>query len=149
MVAGIGVGAHHTAGCSTPGERRRVAGEPARSDEAEAAGAGDRVGTGGHAELAVQALGITLDGVERQVQLGTDLTSRQGTAQGAQDSHLTVGEILGQPAVGAGLAHRAAADTGLEGGQFGAGVRARWVGFGGVAGPGQLGARGGTLAGGP
>jgi hypothetical protein len=51
--------------------------------------------------------------------------------------------------VGAGLAHRAAPDAGLNGSQFGAGVRTGRVGIGGVTGPGQCGTRRSTLPGGP
>src|SRR5215467_13372792 len=50
---------------------------------------------GGYAELAVDRLGVRLDGIRRDVELVPDLAKRERAAEQAQDRRLALGERLG------------------------------------------------------
>lgn len=56
-----------------------------RSDQPELASGGDRLLPGGDPELAVQALVVGLDGIDRQEQCVADLPLGRRSRQGAQD----------------------------------------------------------------
>ncbi len=83
-------------GCSTSSRDRRPSGQAASGDESEGAGTADRVPPVADVELAVDALEVGLDGVDRDVGLGGDLAVALHGRQLSQDGELAGGQRLDQ-----------------------------------------------------
>src|SRR5215210_6164442 len=99
--------------CLVPGTSRLSAGRvvthhpwrrPPGSDEPEGPTTLDGGLAGGDVELAIQALRMALDGVDRDEHRHADLALRPLTLQGAQDGQLAIGEGFDGAARGADVA---------------------------------------------